>query len=352
MSHVHTLPPAQHVARREAARLLEQGSAFVDSWTVLIDKVVLPVNEALRAEGRLTPSEFRHFADLARATLEGVGPVSLSETFRGPTRARPKGEEYEFLGTVRYSGRQMGPRSPIGLMGLRVSLTRKRAALGYEIPTLSVTRHLLERSIERDLASWTGRLMEVEDALATNAGLSVVWRSAFANEMVDSFEFALPFGHGLLLGSFRLEVSDRLFGGISVGRNGTSTARNPPSPLLCPVHHEGRTMHLAGRCSTAVGEDLLNVNQLDLRDRLAAFKERHAELLATLGTLVAIRESRLTPLPSHEGMIPRVDAAAAELATILNLPRMREALVRKRDADPLPEDPAEEDAAPTGPGPA
>ena len=327
--------PAQHVAQREALAKMQASREFTPAWDFICNDIILPIGRIFVGGQRLGDKAFPGFVGLVREKLTGLGPVALREANRPATRTRPKGEEHEFTVLFRNALDTGDPRDTHEFVGGRIWLSRRRIEASYETNGIGVTRHLMERSIERDLASWTGRLGEVETALLDNIALATLWKRIIDTGRTTNARLALPFGDGLMLG----RVEER----ANVGASCTFSLRERACP---PVEREqfgynlapaawGRGNILVATASTVVGEGALRLEQMDLRDALQAFKARHKELLHIVKEGVFWADARLTPVPSFAEMGPGIDAACAELATLLAYPRFREGLDGRDGPIPL-----------------
>ena len=333
MSHHFALPVATHVARREAGRSLGRLPETPSAWQRIVDEVVVPAGQAFRRGDRLTEGDFLRSVERAKAVLASLDPILSREAERTPTRTRPKGEGHEIRIVCRMGAKQ-STLSIQGLAGMRVFLGRKRVEAEFEMAGHDVTGHLLERSIERDLASWNGRLREVDAALLATSGLAVVWRHAYAAEMIPTHWLAAPIGDGLMLGEIipsRVNVMARRF---QASRTGLYEVDNGRSSFHCPLV-EGVTelenlRYLRTAYATAVGDDRLSLHQVDLRDALRGFMDGHAVLLAQLAEASFWRAPVLTQAPDYDALLPGIYAAAQNLAKILTRPDLHEALTRNR----------------------
>ena len=214
MTYRPDLSPAQHVARREALAQIARGDDLLKGIDVLADAIVKPLALQFFKGDRLERAEFESLVDRIRGILVPYGSPVMVERRKGPTRARPKGEEHEFLCAMRCS--DSPGHGGYELVGMRVFASRRRLTYECDPNGVRITRHALERSIERGLASWTGRLAEVEDAMLDNLGLVAVWRHAVETGRTANAGLALPYGGGLILGSFVHTHSKQRSAGMTI----------------------------------------------------------------------------------------------------------------------------------------
>jgi hypothetical protein len=278
MTYRPDLSAAQHVARREALTQIGRGGELHDGYHRLMD-MLTPTFQEFMLRNRLDGAGFEALVQRIRSLITGFGPSSFREFRRPPTRTRPKAEEHEFLTVIRSSDEEESGRGGYELAGLRILLTRRRIMFSFERNGMFVTRHALERSIERGLASWTGRLAEVEDAMLENLGLALAWRRAFETGVTPSGEMVLPCRGGLILGTMERVEQPRECPSFAVGRSKAKHAL-APSPLVvhAPLNGDRRGSHAAG-----TGRPEGRAREVLQRQRRAAVRHRDVGALADRG---------------------------------------------------------------------
>ena len=321
----HHLPVAVHVARREAGRMIAGGLAATASWDRFLDGLMRGVLGRYGSGRKLSAEGLAAVAADVRAALVGLSPVSLHEAALPPSRAHPKGEAHEFLALARY-GNDAYDEARTGFVGLRVHASRRRVTIDQEFVGLDVTRHALERAIEREVVPGDG-LRRVEAALAAHAGLVVAWRWAMVSRNVGA-DVALPLGEGLLLGRI-----DRVpVGGLNLSyrldRDGAAVVEGPQNDLQVAYGRDGWSF-LPFLGSTVVGEDEMRVEQCDLRDALRAYAARNADFLADIGAYASWASPALHPRDEFEALRGRLDDAAAGLDRVLSHPALRGAIMNR-----------------------
>lgn len=320
------LTPAQHVARREALAQVARGSDLGKGVVAIKRQIIEPIGVKFLGGHRLVGPEYARTLSLIRDILGGAGPSIMQESDRPPTRTRPKGEEHEFTTLSRAVG-----DSGYELVGVQLHLSRRRIGYSFDGTGTFITRHLMERSIERGLASWTGRLSEVEEAVLDTLGLGCVWRYAFEAGLTKDPAIALPYGPGLIYGIMSPRAESRGNGSIGFTGSRYDFTDSDPSPFLAhPSIAATASTDIVLR--TAVDEDLMSLAQCDLRDDLARFISANELLLAQIRHGALWRRSVLTPAKPYAEIAPELDAVARRLVALLSAPDARVAL-RGRKAD-------------------
>jgi hypothetical protein len=328
------LTPAQHVARREALAQIARGSDLWNGVVAIKEQIILPIGEQFFKGHRLVGPEYARTLSRIRGILGGFGPSIMNETQRLPTRTRPKGEEHEFTTLSRAPG-----ESGYELVGVQLHLSRRRIGYSFDGTGTFITRHLMERSIERGLASWTGRLSEVEEAVLDTMGLAAVWRHAYESGLTRERAIALPYGQSLIYGIMNTQAEPRGNGTIGFTGSRYDYTDADPNPFLAhPAILATGSTDIVLR--TAIDDDLMSLAQCDLRDDLARFVAANEPLLSEIRHGSLWRRSVLTPARPYEEILPELDGLARRLVTLLSAPDAQVALRgRKADAqDPPPRD--------------
>jgi hypothetical protein len=339
MTYRPDLSAAQHVARREALTQIGRGGELHDGYHRLMD-MLTPTFQEFMLRNRLDGAGFEALVQRIRSLITGFGPSSFREFRRPPTRTRPKAEEHEFLTVIRSSDEEESGRGGYELAGLRILLTRRRIMFSFERNGMFVTRHALERSIERGLASWTGRLAEVEDAMLENLGLALAWRRAFETGVTPSGEMVLPCRGGLILGTMERVEQPRECPSFAVGRSKAKHAL-APSPLVVHAPLNDASARTDTVLCTVIDEDLMRLEQVDLRDALGRFCSANEGLLSDIATSALWRTAANIETRDADALVPGLDALATELAGLLSREGASEAIGadRVRQARPSPERP-------------
>jgi hypothetical protein len=328
----HHLPVSVHVARREAGRMIEGGRNALVAWESFLDGMLQGVM-ARYVKGRpLSGPGYAALVDEVRAALAKLSPVRLREASLPPTATRPKGEAHEFLALVRYGNPDHGS-ARTGFLGLRVHITRKRVKVDQEFVGVDITRHALERAVERDVATGPEGLARVEASLARHVGMVVVWRWAMLSRGIGE-EVALPLGDGLLLGRIERAPAERLNLGYRLDRDGVTSIEVRQNDFQVCLDGDA-PVFLPFLGSTVVDEGLLRMSQVDLRDALVAYADRNADLLEDLASYGSWGSADLHGREGFFALRDRLDAAAGDLARTLGHPAVRDAIMR-RDVGELP----------------
>jgi hypothetical protein len=340
MSFDPNLSAAQHVARREALAQIARGGDLSQGLHTLGHQVMLPLGRQFNEGRRIDGASYARIVGEIRGILSAFGPPMLIERSLPATRAKPKGECHEFLTALRCSASADTGNSGYQLAGFRVHVSRRRIGCTYEPNGVFVTRHALERSIERGLSSWTARLADMEDAVLGRLGLLAVWRHALESGRISNPDVVLPYRDGLVLGTLKRSPLPRSSGGLLMSKARKDVLEGVPSPLLVDP-----ALHAAGACTdtilcTAVDEDLLTIDQIDLRDALTRFQAIHADDLAAIRTSALWRDAILEQPRPCETLLAVLGTLADELAGLLGRPRAQDALNTRRrpreDAPPMP----------------
>ena len=319
------LPVSHHVAKREAGRSLRHAAMFSAYLEQMGADFITPTRDRFLSGDRLSSDAYGELIDRARETLGAALPIVLEEDVRQPTRTRPKGEQNELRAVARIGFD--GPHSYYGLVGIRAYVNRKKVDFEYDLLGISATEHLLERAMQRELASWSGRFEEVDKALADSAGLAVVWRQAFATGGLRTSRIAMPIGGGLMLGNLTPSTVDRLSVRVSINRNGAFVTDMGKSAFHAPEHPDHPEMRYLGAAfATAIGDDAMNLAQDELRDALARFLEGNADLLARIGRAATWRASDLSEIATYATLAPGIEKLAGELIGLLDRPELDDAL--------------------------
>ena len=338
------LTPTQHVARREALAQVTRRGDLGESCRIIDEDIVDPIRDQFLDGHRLSGTEFKGVVNRLREVLSGFGPAVLNEANRSPTRTRPKGEEHEFSSLVR--GASIQGRGGYEIGGITLHVSRRRLNYSLESSGTYITRHLLERSIERGLASWTGRLAEVEDTVLDTMGLAAVWKRAFEAGMTTDRRVALPYGSGLIYGVMVPEDRPRPSGYLVVSGSRLQSVSEPNPFLAHPRISANSSTDVVLR--TAIDGDSLSLDQCDLRDALARFCSAHEDILSSIRRGALWRRSVLTPPRPYDEMAPHMDTLAERLVSFLGRPGPRNAL-RGRKEDAMAEEYACEDVSSPGP---
>jgi hypothetical protein len=269
--------------------------------------------------------------DRVREILSSYGPAILQESQRPPTRGRPKGEEHEFTSLMRAGANRDIGQSGYEIGGISLHLSRRRLNYSLEGTGVFITRHLLERSIERGLASWTGRLAEVEDAVLDTLGLSLILRRAFESGITGNRNVALPYGSGLIYGILSGQGQERGSGTLSISGSRIDSARDPNPFATHPTLPKGTSTDLVLR--TAIDEDSLTLGQVDLRDGLARFCAQNEPVLSELRRCALWRRSVLTPTRPYEELAPVLDSLSQQLIDLMASPDAQKALRGRKSID-------------------
>ena len=326
MDNPFALPVAQHVARREVGLSLGRGASALDAYGTLQKRLFDGLFRRFASGRRLDGALLSGMVHDVRATLEAMAPLDLREHARPATRGRPKGEAHEFLALLSYATED--DKGPVkAFVALRIWLSRKRAVIDQEFVGVSLTRHCLERAVERELATWTGGLRDVEDAVVRLHGLVVAWRWAVADGKVGiGTDVNLPLGRGLILGRMRAYGA-----GDSASRTVVDARGIVPCPLAPNEYHvvvrgggHGTFLEYSG--GTSVHEDALYLQQADYRDAVAALAERHAAFLAELGTYATWGAPDMQPRLGFEAVRGDIDAVAQGIAAIVRHPWLGQAI--------------------------
>ncbi len=325
MKYRQDLSAAQHVARREALAQIERGAELQDGFYRLM-ALIMPTCRDFMMRSRLDGAGFERLVREVRSLVEGFGPPVLREFRRPPTRSRPKGEEHEFITVIRSGDEDGVGRSGYELAGLRVLLTRRRIEFAFERNGLFVTRHALERSIERGLASWSGRLAETEDAMLENLGLVLAWRRAYETGRTPSTEMVLPWKGGLILASMEPTAHPLVCMGLGVASARTQKLSRVPSALAVePARAEASTRTDTVIC-TVLDEDLLTTEQVDMRDALGRVASAHKGALGDIAVSALWRTATNFEATDPAALMPGLDLVADDLARLLECEGAREAI--------------------------
>ena len=335
MSRDLALPVSHHVALRETGKSLAKADQAPGSWALICSRFVNPTKDRFRNGERLPTDTYAKVVAEAGAVVRDLDPVALEEFIRQPTRTRPKGEQHEILAVTRM-GIDAATTKVYGLAGLRLYANRKRVEFDYDMLGLDVTGHLLERTMQRDLASWSGRFREVDRALADASGLAVVWRYAFALGALKSSRIAMPLGDGLMLGNLLPSRVHNVSMRVAVNRNGSFLTDLGRSPFHVPDYQDAPDMrYLRAAFATAVSDDLMTLRQVDLRDALNRFRAGNAAALGAIGRAAMWRGAALSEIAGFDALYPRIEGLARDLANILGGPDLDEALNRGHREDEL-----------------
>lgn len=320
-----SLPVATRVARREVAKATQDSSAVAGNWGVLLRRVLSPVRDRFARDRQLTGEAFANLVSISRQTLSASKHVFLEEISRGPTRTRPKGEAHEFFFVAR--GLAGGPLdSHYSTIAIRLFLSRRKAELMVDWPGLDFTRHLLERTIERRLAAWTGGFAEVDENVVEHAGLLIVWRHLLASGAISNGEVAIPLSNGLMLGQFMSDPPRASGYRYLLGRESKGTQKLGANPFLCP--RDNFDGFRAVRFMTAIDESLLRIAQVDLRDMLRDFNSAHRERLGGLAASALWGSSFLRDIPCYDDLLPTIEELSRVLLPILRTTAAVEGLSR------------------------
>jgi len=329
----HTIPVAVHVARREAASAVARGRRAMADFGALQEEIsrrmLVRFDRGRRLDGPALLSlvaEIRGF--MARTT-----PIATREHHVPATRTRPKGESWEFT-----SVHGIGSADEVGdvrtLVALRITLDRKRGMIEQDFLGMSVTRHMLERSVERDLVRWSGELREVDEALHRNQGLVAAWRWAIVSRRVPhDLDVHLPFGDGLILGRIRPYMPTDCALRTHFDALGTRCVDADPIDYLVLRDAAGTaTTMFEFLGTTTIHEDALRMEQLDFRDAVRAVQERHARTLDTLVDASSWRSRAGGAYPRFPEMHAAITAVADDIAAVANHPRLGQVLRPSRQA--------------------
>lgn len=317
MDHELSLPVSHRVARREAGKSLRKAEGAPNAWLAITRDFIAPTRDSFYARERLSPQTYASIVQGARSILAGLEPIVLEEDFRGPTRTRPKGEQGEIRAVTRM-GLDAERVKTYGLASVRLYANRKRVDFDYDMLGLDVTGHLLERTMQRDLASWSGRFAEVDAALSGARGIAVAWRYAFAMRALRSNRIAVPLGNGLMLGNLLPSRIHNIAMRVSVTRNGEFLNDLGRSHFHVPDYTDDPGMrYLRAAFATAVADDIMSLPQVDLRDALARFSEANADSLSRIGRSATWRTSALDRVPTFDDLFPEVERLSLELAGIV-----------------------------------
>jgi hypothetical protein len=332
MTHALSMPVSHHVAKREANLSRERLIDTRNAWESIVDDVLRPASAAFRKGDRLSELDFHNTVARARGVMSGLNPLLITEEERSPTRARPKGDAHE-IGIVCRMGGGTSRFSIHGLAGMRVLVTRKRIDAEFEMGGVDATGHLMERAIQRELASWTGRLTEVDEALHAASGLAVVWRHAFSYGFTGGPSIAFPLGDGLMLGELMPSKAHVLARRVTINLTGLFTTDNGRSQFHAPFGDGFPDVrYLRAAFATAVDDNLLNLAQIDLRDALRGYVRDNAPLLDALGRAALFRNTVLTPQAGYDAMLPAIQDAARRLGDAQDLRRRGRAPAGSRRA--------------------
>jgi hypothetical protein len=315
------LTPAQHVSRREALAQVARGGEFGDAYDIIVREVAMPIARMFGKGSRMRTQEYEGAVNRLRAYLSSLGPPVLRERRIDVTRARPKGEEHEFLTTLRSTSTSVRGQGAYELVGVRIWLTRRRIEVSFEYNGQILTNHMLQRSIERGIASWTGRLAEIENAVIDAFGLVTVWRHAVVTGRIGSARIATPCKDGLVLG----DLGWILFPSPSAILSFSGSYAKEPLRTANPVNTHpdvvSRGCRISAYMRTVVDEGLLSLAQIDLREAIARFVNDNAESLAR------ITETALWPdARAHPDIGTVLDHTADKLAALLARPHLSDAL--------------------------
>ena len=325
------LSVAEHVSRREAGRhldLVEEASAGLDA---VLTEICRTVGSRFSRRRRLDEAEVRAVEGSVEARLRPSNPL-LTHRLARATLSSKAPNVRETLAVVADSA-DVGGFEVCYLVGLRFYVDRKRAVIDRERMGLTISRHLLERAMERELVDRDAGFSTVEEALFEAQGVLVAWSHAVRLGLASADrDLHIPFGSGLLLGTaFRSRypqlVRLRMDGiGCSPSTERTGGLRSLPGD-------EDSDDHLEWLGRTAVSEDLLSVAQVDYRDEIAAHCERWSSLFGRLRDLGAWSAPDLVSPVTPGSVASDLDSAARELVAIVEAPRHARVYVSKVEED-------------------
>lgn len=336
------LPVATHVARREVAKATQESTEAAGNWSLLTRRVLAPIRERFRRGSQLTGESLAALVVESRRTLSASKHVFLEEIARAPTRTRPRAEGHEFFFVARGPGPSPND-THYSTVAIRLFLSRRKAEMTMDWPGLDFTRHLLERTIERRLAAWTGGFAEVDENVVEHAGLLIVWRHLLATGAVENPEVAIPLSNGLMLGSFREDSPGATGYRYLLDKEIRRPRSMGPNPFLSPAGCPDGARGV--RFMTAVDESLLRIPQFDLRDMLRDFNTAHRVTLSSLAVAALWRGAVLREIPEYGSLRSTIEDLARDLLPILRTTAAVEALSRERIEHeafaPVEEPPAE-----------
>lgn len=322
-----SLSVAQHVAKREVAKATMESVEVVSNWGEIMERVIAPIRGRFWKGSQLTGESYQKLVAVSRDTLSKTRHIFLDEISRPATRTRPKSEAHEFFFVARGAG---GPANHIHYTttSIRLFLSRRRAELVIDWPGLDFTQHLLERTIERNMADWAGGFAEVDANIVQNAGLLVIWRHLVAKGLVDHPEVAIPLGDGLMLGRWFEASSGRDGMSFSLDKDPRPSRSVVANPFFLSKADPKVNPPSRARFLTAVDESLLKLNQMDLRDMLQAFNLAHRDDLTQIALSTLWRDAKLRTTPGYDEMLPTIERLARHLSPMLRSDVARECFAR------------------------
>lgn len=330
MLDTNSLSVAQHVAKREVAKATSESVEVVSNWAEIMERVIAPIRERFWKGSQLTAESYQRLVIVSRDTLAKTRHTFLDEISRPATRTKPKGEAHEFFFVARGAG---GPAAHLHYTttSIRLFLSRRRAELVIDWPGLDFTQHLLERTIERNMADWSGGFAEVDANIVRNAGLLVVWRHLLAQGAITHPEVAIPLGDGLMLGRWFEATSGYDGVQFSLDKDPRPSRSLAANPFFLSSSDQKANPPCRARFLTAVDESLLKVCQMDLRDMLHAFNLAHREDLTNIALATMWRDSKLRRIPGYDEMLPTIKRLSRHLAPMLRSEVAKDCFIRSYD---------------------
>lgn len=326
-----SLPVAVHVSRREAGRHLNRiNEASVELHCVLAG--IADFAGARFSRGRrLEETGVRATEETVVASLEAMQPfltrrVSKTSVMRKPPTAR------EVLSIVP-DYVEMDGFNACHLAGVRVYVDRKRAVIDRERLGVAISRHLMERAMERDLVGRESGFDTVEQALFMAQGIVVAWSQAVRMGLArPDRDLHLPFGDGLLLGTSYASTQAQ-FVRFRIDGVGFFPRAEITQGLRSLPPSDGNPTNLEWLGRTAVSEDLLSLEQVDYRDEMLSFCARWSELLLRIAENGAWTGPQLMEPLTLDAIEGELALAARELADIVQAPRYDRVYASKVEHD-------------------
>jgi len=322
-----------HVARRVVGRRLADDRAAFAAFEP-VSGLDLPILSKRFLDGRkLTPAEAASVAGAIEHGIASMRPFHLSRTVRRASPGRPNGGSTEIFAVLGYASIVAGVEV-LSLDATRAHVDRRRVILDSEFLGATVTRHFLERAVERGLVEGDDPVGDACRALLGYQGFLAAWRRAIGLGLVRvDHDLHLPYAEGLFMGTiYGTKVNPPARRRVAY-RDCIHSPGPPLSGFRTQRLGDGPPAFLDWCGRTALPFSSLTPEQEGYRDEALVYADRWEALFSRIG-----REGMWTSPEDGAALRPEdvaveLDEAARDLAALVLSPRFASVYRDRRHLD-------------------